>query len=396
MAAVLGLGIVGCSTGQPTVPASELASAPGAVHRDGLAPPTAGVPPGFAAAPAWRVDFAGDPVAVGDGFVGLVDTSSVSGHVVIQVLDDQGNPRFGVAAPPVCSAFVVTRDGDRELLVTMSTTLATGAQGGGTAHYYATARDLHSGDVVWGPTEVSGPWRGPGLIYGQHPVSQVGAVDDGAPMSAVDPRDGSTAVSTTGAQRLVYERAGEVVVSDPGSTVWVQDTTSGRRLWTSSQVQRPAGAPAGAARFAAAAGTVVALSWTRPDGVAVTGAYDLATGALLSDLGATAVASAVADATTGSVVLVGPTPGADLVVVGPAPGPARHVSSAALQGAAPSVLTHGLVYARSAGTTVAVALSDGHAVATGHWLPPAATSGNGVALVLPSEVSRTYDALVPG
>lgn len=393
---VCALVLAGCSTGRESVPISAEASAPGAVHRQGQVPPAGGVPPGFAATPTWQVDFAGNPTSVGDGFVGLVDTSSQTGHVVIQVVNQDGTLRFGVAAPPICSAFVVTRDGPQRLLVTMSTTLATATAASGTAHYYATARNLTTGAVVWGPTEVSGPWRGPGLIYGQHPVSQVGAVDSGAPMNVVDPRDGSSALTTSGAQRLVFEHDGDVVLADPGSSVSVTETTSGHRLWDSSTVDRPAGAAPGPATVTAAAGTVVTLAWTAADGTVLTGAYNLTTGSLLADLGTTAVASAVADTTTRSTVLVGRAPGADLVVIDPAHGTARHVSSSALHGAAPSVATNGLLYARTASTTMAIALSDGHTVAHGGWQPPTATSDNGTALVLPTDVARTYNALTPG
>jgi len=129
---------------------------------------------------------------VGNGFVGLVDTTQESGDVVIQVVNEDGTARFGVQVPPICSAFVVVRNGARQLLVTMSTTLGAKTAAGGAVRFFATARDLSSGARIWGPVQVSGAWRGPGLVYGNQPTSQVGASAKNSPSSVIRASDGAT------------------------------------------------------------------------------------------------------------------------------------------------------------------------------------------------------------
>lgn len=253
-------------TGHPVPGApGQTVTVANAVRYDNLTPPAAGVPPGIDPTPEWRVAFAGEPKSVGDGFVGLVDTTQTTGNVVIQVINEDGSTRFGVAVPPICSAFVVVQDGTRRLLVTMSTTLTATAPDRPAAKFFATARDLTSGAVVWGPVAVSGAWRGPGLVYGNHPTSQVGADIQDYPASVIRASDGATVLTGDLGLRLSYEHAGLAVLDRPGAGVSVVDTETGRQRWDTIGWD-PGGAavPAratGKASFVTAAGDVVVLSW---------------------------------------------------------------------------------------------------------------------------------------
>ena len=387
----------GCTGYTLPAAAGEAVTVSDAVHYDNLTPPAAGVPPGIDPTPVWRVDFAGEPKSVGDGFVGLVDTTQTTGNVVIQVINEDGSTRFGVAVPPICSSFVVVQDGTRRLLVTMSTTLTATTPDRPAAKFFATARDLTSGVVAWGPVAVSGAWRGPGLVYGNRPTSQVGADIQDYPASVIRASDGATVLTGDAGLRLPYEHAGLAVLDRPGAGVSVVETETGRQRWDTIG-WNPGGAavPAratGKPSFVAAAGDVVVLSWPTAAGPATVG-YDLRTGNTLAEPGAAPVTTAVADARTGAVVLASAPGTGVLTIIDSTSVTARTLPAPPLADAVPDALSGGVLYLRAQHSTTALNLTDG-SVVSGGWQPPAATSSTGLTLLAPSAVARYWDAYRP-
>ncbi|WP_454299494.1 hypothetical protein [Salana multivorans] len=99
--------------------------------------------------------------ATADGvFLGLAERSEV---VELSAVSSAGEVLWVQERALVDAGCVVTVDGDGRALAVLSDAGASESASGGTT---ATAYDLHTGAVVWGPVPVPGPLQGPGLVFG--------------------------------------------------------------------------------------------------------------------------------------------------------------------------------------------------------------------------------------
>ncbi len=144
--------------------------------------------------------------------------------LVFSAISETGTVLWEAQRPKVCSGFVVTNDGGRDLAVLMN--LTAGPDGFGPPA--ATAYDLHTGEEVWGPVDVPGPHQGPGLVFAAPPVDYMG---DSDLRVALDPATGHVIADEQqmdGAE-ILGEYGGVVVLADDGALVaWHSD---GDHLW---------------------------------------------------------------------------------------------------------------------------------------------------------------------
>lgn len=140
---------------------------------------------------------------------GLVEFTAVGVH---------GDVLWAVQRPAGHEGFALTTDDQGRALAVL--TDVTETDGGTTA----TAYDLHTGEQLWGPVEVPGPHRGPGLVFGT-------SADASDELLALDPGTGGAAASAdTGQGRVVGEFHGTVLVADTDSLV-ARDSGDDRELW---------------------------------------------------------------------------------------------------------------------------------------------------------------------
>lgn len=143
------------------------------------------------------------------------------GLVEFTAVDVHGDDLWAVQRPAGHEGFALTSDERGRALAVLTDTTET--DGGATA----TAYDLHTGEQAWGPVEVPGPHRGPGLVFG----TTADDGDDGAPLLALDPGTGRAVASLDNDQgRIVGEYHGTVLVADTDSLV-ARDTGDDRELW---------------------------------------------------------------------------------------------------------------------------------------------------------------------
>jgi len=93
----------------------------------------------------------------------------------------------------------------------------------------ATTYDLKTGEAVWGPVEVPGPHRGPGLVFAAPPEEPGGETGPGV---ALDPTAGRVAAIESGPDglRVLGEYHGVVLLTRPDALA-ARDTTDDRELW---------------------------------------------------------------------------------------------------------------------------------------------------------------------
>lgn len=122
--------------------------------------------------------------------------------------------------------------------------------------------------------------------------------------------------------------------------------------------------------------------------------YDLRTGEPLTEPAAAPVATAVADASTGTVVLASAPGTGVLTIIDSTRGVTRTLPAPPLADAVPDALSGGVLYLRARHSTTALNLTDG-SVVSGGWQPPTATSTTGLTLIAPSATARSLDAYRP-
>ncbi len=170
--------LTGCTAGQDSAP-----PAPRSI--DALAPRPAEAPVNLPAAfrdavardPGWNAP----PQLADDVYVGLRDTG---GALEFSAVDHTGRTLWSAERPRICSGYVVSTAGEGAVAVLMdlaSTTTALSAP-------RASAYDLRTGRDEWGPVDVPGPHRGPGLVFAAPPRGFIG--DAGARV-ALDPATGT-------------------------------------------------------------------------------------------------------------------------------------------------------------------------------------------------------------
>ena len=348
-------------------------AAPDAPPRDGAevitglaepARPAAPVPaadlPGPVDGPLWTTTL-GSPQAAGEMVVGLVPPSPQEPRLSVVGVDPAGITRWAVRTNPACASFGITRDGDRYLAIVLHSDAQTD-QGKLATRTTASAYDVRTGRQVWGPVEVPGALRGPGLTF-EPPVPGTGA----AVMLAAD--DGR--VLARGAEAL-YEHWGTAVI---GRADGFDVVDNAAKLWTSADVSGPAGTvPRRSGESSASDEDVLALDWVGPDGqVAARSLHDLRTGRKVADVSGQHEISTVA--------------GEQLVVVNNAETGQASVfdrgSAAAvgeLRGASISAVANGVAYGSDETGAVAFDLRGGSPPVRGSWSAPEAITPGGLLL----------------
>lgn len=134
--------------------------------------------------------------------------------------------------PLACAGFTITTVGDRPIAVLNDLV----ANDDSTLTPTASALDLHTGEIVWGPVDVPGPNYGPGLIYAGAPDEYFG---EAGPLTALDPATGETVFteSADSALRIIGQFDGNLVLADDNTLIG-QDT-DGDHQWTHDAATLP-------------------------------------------------------------------------------------------------------------------------------------------------------------
>lgn len=167
------------------------------------------LPFAFQELPTFTLPYDSAPVSLDGVLFGLQETNRV---LQFTAVNTQGEELWSVQRPATCSGFTLTiSDGSPVAVLTdVESTEDSLAQ------VTARAYDLHTGEPVWGPTSVSGPWHGPGTVFASPaPASAMGEVSD---VQVLDPATGTLL------------DPGEQVVGEYHGTVLLRDTDGGQPI----------------------------------------------------------------------------------------------------------------------------------------------------------------------
>lgn len=389
----------GCATGSSGPPRASLprpdvhpmlAGAP-------IPAPQAPVQDAPPAQPLWTAPFTSSPQPAGDMFVGLVHPSPSEPKLTVAGVDRTGTTRWEVRTNPACAGFGITRSGDRLLAVVLFSDAD--ARGGKLATTTtASAFDVRTGEQAWGPVEVSGSLRGPGLTFGESRGERmVLSSGDGRVVA----REGRDVVPR-------YEHHGTALVENRG-TLEAVDSGGGKPLWSAQDRTPPesAASKAGGRRatpeFCSAAGAsdadVVALDWKGADGRTLgSSLHDLRTGRQLADLGAQTEVTTHVDEAAGVIVTESPGASGRITAVDRRTGAHLWQRPAHESGLSLTNTSGGVGYGTDDGGTVHIDLRTGRPLARGDWSVPEAVSSAGQMLVENAAAETTpYVAFsVPG
>lgn len=214
------------------------------------------------------------------------------GVLEFTAVDVHGDVLWAAQRPASCTGFAVTTDQQGRALAILGDVETTAEALTATT---ATAYDLHTGEQVWGPVEVPGPYQGPGLVFAAPPEGFMGET---GPRVALDPTTGQVAASEQESDgvRVIGEYYGTVLLTGQDALI-ARDTTTNQELWR-----------IGLAEHGWTASSVSAALYATPaDGLALLSTSDT-TGALI-DLGAGVVVSetaqdAAVDSSTETLVIL--------------------------------------------------------------------------------------------
>ncbi len=167
--------------------------------------------------PGWDL-----PVQYADGV--YLSAVTADGILEFTAVDIHGNVLWSAQRPAGNSEFALTTDDQDRALAVLTDS---GGTDGGTATT-ATAYDLHTGDQVWGPVDVPGPPKGPGLVFADPEAADGSGAQGGAP-TVLDPSTGEAVATATDA-RPVGEFHGIVLLADEEALV-AQDTDDDEERW---------------------------------------------------------------------------------------------------------------------------------------------------------------------
>lgn len=138
--------------------------------------------------------------------------------------DENGGVLWSVDRPLSCSGFALSTTSAGQNVVVLTDTETSYAEIQTTASAY----DLHTGDPVWGPVEVNGPYQGPGLVFAQPPKDFMGKL---GPRIALDPDSGEiSATEEDDVQQVLGEYDGTVVLANE-TEVTARASESTDDLW---------------------------------------------------------------------------------------------------------------------------------------------------------------------
>ncbi len=133
-----------------------------------------------------------------------------SGWLEFTAVDERGEILWLAERPPSCTGFALARTDDGRPLAILTNLVATTDA---IATPTATAFDLRTGEEIWGPIEVTGPYKGPGLVFAAVPEGFMG---DTGKKIALNPSTGDIIATedehTT--RRIVGEFQGALISVD--------------------------------------------------------------------------------------------------------------------------------------------------------------------------------------
>lgn len=374
----------GCGVGDSGMP-SRVQSLPGPEAHPLLAEPPRPAPGGRIqdgppAQPLWTAPFSSSPQSAGDMFVGLVNPTPSEPKLTVAGVDRTGTIRWEVKTNPACAGFGITRSGERVLAVVLFSDAD--ARGGKLAgRTTASAFDVHTGQQVWGPVEVSGSLRGPGLTFGESRGERM----------VLSARDGRVVVREGRDVVPRYEHRGTTLIEHRGTLEAVRSADR-KPLWNSRDLEPPASAASKAGgrpvtpAFSSAAGAsdadVVALDWKSGDGqVLGSSLHDLRTGRQVADLGDQAEITTHVDETTGVIVTDSPGEDGRITAIDRRTGATLWQQPVHRFGLSVTTTSRGVAYGTDDLGTVHIDLRTGRPLARGDWTVPEALNSTGQMLV---------------
>ena len=133
-----------------------------------------------------------------------------SGWLEFTAVDERGEILWLAERPPSCTGFALARTDDGRPLAILTNLVATPEA---IATPTATAFDLRTGEEIWGPIEVTGPYKGPGLVFAAAPEGFMG---DTGKKIALNPSTGDiiAAEDEHTTRRIVGEFQGALISVD--------------------------------------------------------------------------------------------------------------------------------------------------------------------------------------
>jgi len=168
--------------------------------------------------PAWSLPFDDPPQSLDGILFGLRHTGDVLEFTAVST---SGEALWSTQRPATCSGFTLTYADGEPVAVLTDVTSTDDAL----AQVTASAYDLHTGEPVWGPVKVEGPWHGPGTVFAQAaPASTMGEVGD---KQVLNPDTGKQ-VDVTG--EILGEFQGTILTYSSGEDGSVR--AEGAHTWT--------------------------------------------------------------------------------------------------------------------------------------------------------------------
>jgi outer membrane protein assembly factor BamB len=179
------------------------------------------VPVSWDQAPAVDPGWDQRPAELDGLFLGL-DIPDTAGHPVRYVAtDSQGTVLWTAERPPTCTGFALSRTGGTPVAVLTDLS----SEGTTTASAY----ELRSGELMWGPVDVPGAHQGPGLVFAQ-PAPALGAT---GPRVALDPATGAVVADEATEDGLtVVGEFDSVVLTAQNGALQAVDAGSGDQQWS--------------------------------------------------------------------------------------------------------------------------------------------------------------------
>lgn len=155
-------------------------------------------------------------------YVGAKD----AGHALeFTAISATGDVLWSVERPLSCTGFTLAHTSDGRALAVLVDTQSTDEA---LAQNSATAYDLHTGEVLWGPVDVPGPYQGPGLVFAAPPEDFMG---EGGARVALNPDDGSVALDEASGTRILGDFSGTILSID-NDELSARTSTSPEALWS--------------------------------------------------------------------------------------------------------------------------------------------------------------------
>ncbi|WP_413452719.1 hypothetical protein AA0Y32_09310 [Georgenia phoenicis] len=126
---------------------------------------------------------------------------------------EDGTLLWQAERPPSCTGFTLSRAGDRPVAVL--TDLAPGQDT--MSETSASAYDLATGELVWGPVEVPGPLQGPGTVFAA--PAPGAAMGETGPRVVLDPATGEVVADEEDGDAVVVGEYGGLVLTAADGTL---------------------------------------------------------------------------------------------------------------------------------------------------------------------------------